>query len=248
MPYTVLNPATAATAPSTTVGNPLTSVGETLATFQAELLVMLGNRADATPSRMTSWINKAYTNLAAMLDIKELEGSVALSLVVDQPFYLIPTVVSYIKRLSIVDTTNYAEGGREMEMIDEPTYRTLPVSSYLGTGTQVWPTSYFRYGRMVVVYPTPGTSYTVSMDFKIRPARLSVSTDSPILPEEFHEVILLMALARANRMFKLYKEAALAQNDALVVLRPLLNTDAEERDAMHMVAQPVRTSRDLYRR
>lgn len=247
MPYNVLSPATAALAPATTAGNPLTSVGETLSTFRTELIANLGGRTDLSATRLNRWINWAYRGLAQMLDLKELWASVGLSLVASQPFYLVPQQLSWIKRIAIADATLYWERGRELELIDEATYRDLPDSEALGTGNQVWPTSYFRFGRMVVIWPTPGASYTAPMDFRARPVDLVADTDSPILPTEFHEPLSLSALAKASRALKLYREAAAAQNDYLVALRPLINTDAEERDAMHMVAQPVRTHTELYR-
>lgn len=249
MPFTVLDPSTAATAPSTTVGAPLTSVGETLASMQTELVAQLQARADvaAATTRMTKWINWGYLNIAQMLDLTELWGSVGLSLVASQPLYKIPTVVSWIKRIGLEDLTDYPDtGGFEMEMIDEPTYRMLPDSSTFGTLSPLIPQKYFRFGRMVVLWPTPDTTYTAALDFRVRPANLANPTDSPILPSEFHEAIFYAGKERACRALKLYQDAAVAQNDKLSVLRPLLNTDAEERTAMHMSLAPVRSRSQLY--
>jgi hypothetical protein len=236
MPFNVLNPATAATAPSTTAGAPLTSVGETLLSLRTELALELGSRDDLAAARYNGWINQAYRNVAGMLTLKELSGSVALSLVSAQPFYLLPVQVASVIRLSISDTTNYpVTEGRELEMIDEASYRTFPVVD------DESPTAYFRWRRMIVVYPAPDAFYTAPLDFRVRPDDMTADTHSPLLPQEFHEPILLSARYRGLRSLQLYADAATALNDFLVVMRPLINTDAIELSTQNAVVSPVKS-------
>lgn len=249
MPYIVLDPTTAQAAPVTTAGNPLTSVGETLASFQANLLEDLQGRTDVSATRTKRWVNKGYRRLASMVDVKELNSSLGLTLVADQPFYLLPTAVAWIKRIVVEDPDNYYyRGGDEWEMIDEMTYRNLPDSDEI---EDLLPSSYFRYGRMVVVYPTPTLTNeagdVAAMDFRVRVADLANPTDSPILPVEFHETIYLFALAEAQRRLGMRSEGDRTFNDAVSSLRTIINTDAEEADAMHMVMQPTRERSQLYR-
>jgi hypothetical protein len=241
MPYIVLDPSTAAAAPTVTIGAPLTSVGETLSTMRTELDLELGRRSDyANPADLNYWINKAYRKVAGMLTVKELFGSFQISTVSTQPFYALPIQVAWIKRVSLRDATNYPiEGGREMEQIDENIYRDLAVYSAI-------PTRWFRWRRMLVLWGTPNAVSTVSVDCRVRPDDLSANTDSPLLPPEFHEVILLYAKATAFRALRIYNEAATASNDALSILRPLLNTDAEELAQAESTVSPARSKGDLY--
>lgn len=243
MPFSVLDPTTAAAAPVTTAGAPLTSTGETLASISAEVLSCLYGRTDVDSTRVTKWVNWGYRNICGMLDLTELKASIPLSLVASQPFYLVPKVVAWINRITLVDTTDFSSGGAELELIDEPLYRQLPD---VDSTAQAVPESYFRYGRMVVVWPTPVTSYTAAMDCRIRPVNMTSPTHSPILPEEFHQAIMQAGLENAWRALQVPAKAATAANDKLTILRPLLDTDAEERSNMQARMVPVRSRSQLF--
>jgi hypothetical protein len=241
MPYIVLDEDSAESAPPVDIGQPLSSVGMTLSDFQTEIAAELGMRTDvpADSSRLLLWINWGMKNVSHMLTIKELFGSFALTTISGQPFYALPIQVAWIKRISVIDSLNFLAGGRELEMTDESGYRLL-------ADLDDEPTKYFRYRRMLVLWGTPDDSYDLSVDCRIRPDDLVNSTDSPILPPEFHEVILLMARSRAFRALRMYQEASTALNDALTTLRPLLNSDAEEMDGAIQQVQPIRRKSQLF--
>lgn len=241
MPFLVLDPSTAAVAPSTTAGAPLVSVGDTLLTMRTELGAELGNRDDVLAPRLNSWINWGYRNVAGMLELNELHSSVALTIVASQPFYLIPVQVASIDRLSVINDVTYPiDGGRELAMIDAPHYRALRALTDE-------PTSYFRVGRMVVLWPTPLNARSGALDFKVRPDDLVLDTDSPRISVEFHESILLSARHRAFRSLLNFQAAASALNDFLTTIRPLLNTDADERVTQNAGLAPIRRRSDLFR-
>ncbi len=249
MPYNVLDPSTAAAAPTTTLGNPLVSQGETLSSISTELLAQLGNRTDVPAPRLNSWINKAYRSVAGMLTLKELEGSLGLSLVASQPLYLIPIQVAWIKRLGVQDSTNYLTWqGRELDPIDLTIYRNLQTSVGGGGSPNGPPRSYFRMNRTVVIWPTPDNAYTAPLDFRVRPNDLVNPTDSPMLPVEFHNAILVRARAIAwGALPGNKKYADDAQNEFVSEIKPLVNTDSEEAAAPYPVVSPVRARRSLFR-
>jgi hypothetical protein len=250
MPYGPIDFSLAAAAPGTAVGTPLTNVGETLADYRTEVLLDLGNRTDLTNPQLDKWINQGYRYIAGMIDLKELWGSVDFILEADQPFYQCPDSLMWFKRLSLQDDANYPfYGGREMEQIDLEEYRMLPESDEVQVdGADLPPTKYMRYNRVLVVYPTPLSAFTATADFRVRVSNLEDTTDSPILPEEFHEAIGRAAVWRAKRNLRMFQEAAMAQNDMVSLLRPLLNSDAEERISMNFSAQPLQSRFDTYRK
>lgn len=219
-------------APVTDAGAPLTSLGETLADFLEDLADETGDRDDMTPARYKKAVNRAYRNLAGMIRIKELEASLTLSLESGYDSYYIPQQVSFIQRISLIDS-QMITGGTLTAMTDPQAFRELPDCD----GT---PTTYIRVGRVVYFWPTPNDDWDATMDFKVRPDDLVNDTDSPILPIEMHEPLMLMAKARVWRLARNYKEASQAMNDALGVLRPLLNTDAEELDGAEFSLAPAR--------
>lgn len=249
MPFITLDESTAAAAPTTTLGAPLTSVGETLSSLRTELQAQFSGRTDVTTARYNLWINKAYREVCSMVRLRETMGSVPFSLVASQPFYLIPVQVASALRLALVDTTDYPiEGGRELRQIDYGVWRTLDDITVPASGIDAVPTSWFRWRRMIVVWPTPQTSYTANLDCMIRPDDLVNDTDSPLLPIEFHDSILKRARAIGCYAVRQWTEGAAAQNDFLVTIRPLTNTDAEETVTQVGHLSGARSVRDIYRR
>lgn len=255
MPYTVLDQTTAQAAPTTNLGKPLTSIGMTKAEMIAEMLVQMQNRTDIDPARMLRYLNLGYLNLCQQLDLKEVWGSIGLTTVANQPFYLLPTstvagqppLVAWIKRLAIEDSDDFTfTGGRELDLIDEETYRTMPDTTALVESDPTLPVAYFRWLNMLVIWPTPSDAFSLTLDFRIRPVNLINDTDCPILPYEFHEAVFFAGLERAWRSVRNTVAANQAANDKLMILRPLMNADAEERSAMHMTLSPARSRADLF--
>lgn len=234
MPYYALDPANADPAAVTTAGQPLQSVGETLASFLDELDDITGERDDLIAAQNTKFVNRAYGKVCGMVNLKELFGSVAYQLRSTQPMYLLPEQVSWIKRIALVDEDDFVDGGTELAMIDEDAFRGLPEAD------DDIPSQFVRVARMFALWPAPTDSWDLTVDFKVRPDDLTTDIDSPILPIEWHEGILLYARARLFRAVRNYKEAAQATNDALAVLRPLLNTDSEELSNAEFALAPVK--------
>ena len=240
MPFTLLDPATAAAAPATTVGAPLTSVGETLLSMRTWLLEELANRTDIDTTKLNIWINQAYKDVAGMMKPLELDGNISFSLVTGQPLYNIPSVVSFLRDIALSDPTDFlVTQGRVLDKIDLATYRRLGV-------LQSTPRTAFRFGRMLVFWPTPDKAYSATADFKADVAPLANDTDSPILQPALHLSIMLRSKRHALRSLKLYAEAGMAQNDFLEEIRPMLNTDAEESASVESSFQPAKSYSQLY--
>lgn len=242
MPYGALLYATAAAAPVTTAGAPLVSVGDTLLDFRTELMLQLGGRGDVLPARQNKWINWGYRSLAAMIDLSELRAGLTLALVAGQPLYKIPVQVSVAKHVSIIDSTNYAEGGRLLDKIDLKSYRMQDAVT-----TSEEPRAWFRYSRMIVFWPTPIVDRTAALDFKIRPDDMVNDTDSPIIPVEWHEALLLAARSRAERSLRQFAASKETWNDMLTIIRPIINTDAEEAGTQTAKVYAPKMLRRMYR-
>lgn len=244
MPFITLDPSTAVPAPVTTIGDPLTNEGETLASLRAELKLSIIREIE--PQRLNKWINDAYLHLAGMLTVGEMFASLSIPTVVDQPLYLLPKVVAWIKQIPLNDPALYSVvGGKNMVMTDLAGYRDLP--DYPSTYTYA-PQKWFRQGRLLALWPKPPTAAAVTVDFRIRPNKLTLETHSPILPEEFHEPLLLRARYVAFSRLKMFNEANLAQNDFVASLRDLVNTDAEEVAGKPASFYPGTALRRFYRK
>lgn len=222
MPYNVLSRDLAEAAPVTTLGAPLTDVGMNLASLQDELDAMLGRRADIVPERFALWLNMAYTDICTSLDIDELKGGLGLTMIPDQPLYLLPYAVSTIIGAAMVLPTSVrTSGGYPLDKLDLSTYRSLETE-----GDD--PRMFFRMDNMIVVWPTPDAARTLALDVRIRPLWLVETTDSPILGTEWHEGILLGARQRGFAALMEYDKAGSAANEFVSFMRRRTDREAKE--------------------
>jgi hypothetical protein len=242
MPYIALDPTTAQPAPATTLGAPLTSVGSTLADYRGRLNLQLGARPDLTNGILEAWINDAYIDTCASLEIDELKASLTLTTISGQPLYLLPDVVRAIREAGVIDATTYGPlGGRKLSLSDLPQYRRN------ATLTDE-PREYFREGKMLVLWPTPKTARNISLDIWLRPQPLVNDTDSPFIPQEWHLPILLNARSMAHSDLREYDRAAAAENTYVNTVRRKEDPESLE-EADRIVGSSVpRNRHSLFRR
>ena len=242
MPYIVVNPASAAAAPVTTAGAPKTSVGQTLADLREDLWEELAKRADATPTLRDKWINKAYEFMCGILNLNDLKADVAFNLVAGQPLYNLPQAAAAVLGVHVIDDVNYpTDGGIDLVGMDYNLYLKLP-SDDVGL-----PRSYFVESRVLGIYATPRETTSAVLSFKVRPDPLVLDTDSPILPVEFHETLLLRAKHTAMRALKDYTGAGLARNDFVSDIRAIQDNDARTQSEIPHSIRPARKASDLNR-
>lgn len=220
MPFIVLDPGAAEAAPVTTLGEPLTSEGETLASMEDWLTAALGGRDDLSSARKRGWINDAYIDICTSNDLDELHGSISITTVAGQPLYLLAPVVSTIQGAALVDSL-LPSGGIPLTKIDKGYYRTLE-------DDEDRPQFFFREGNMMVVYPTPDKAYTIPIDFRITPLPLVEDTDSPILRLEWHRAIRLTARQMAFDDLQQFDKLPQAENSAVQTVRRRNNREASE--------------------
>lgn len=220
MPYNSLDEASAVPAPTISVGAPLVSVGETLESMRGELYYQLGGRDDIDPNRLTKWLNWAYLDLWTSLEIDEAKGSMVLELQEGQPVYVLPYQVSTILEAAI-EPSGSSQRGKLLSKIDLRAYRKMP--DVVGE-----PEQYFRHGNLLVVYPTPVTARRLFLDFRSRPLPLVEETDSPALPVEWHEAILLNARKKGFSSIMEFDKALPAENDFVNTVRRRQDREANE--------------------
>lgn len=248
MPFNILDPAIAAAAPAVTAGNALNAVGETLLTLKTELLLRLGSRSDIGVGRAELWINFAYFDIVTSLEIDDMRGSYSFNTVAGTYLYKLPDSVFYTDAVSMVDEATYPDfGGLQYELIDLDRYRRLPATTVGAQINTATPLAYFRYAKMLVLYPTPSLVSPVAVDFIIRPVKLVADADSPILAYEWHEAILLLARAKAHSALLEYDLAETAHNEYINFVRRKLDKGAQEQKGTNAKATPVRSRRQLNR-
>lgn len=219
MPFLVIDPATAAPAPATLIGEPKTSTGDTLLSMRTWLRRALLGR-DLEDDEYDLWINDSYLDVCTSIDLDEMKASLAIATVVGQPLYLLPYVVSSTQTASVLDTSA-TTGGFPLAKVDKAWYREQPNKSGR-------PEAFFRDGDVLIFYPTPDKVYTVAVDFRIRPLPLSDDTDSPIIGQEWHRTIRLGARQKAFDDLQEFDKALPAENSYVNSVRRRNNREASE--------------------
>lgn len=243
MPFIVLDPTAAEVAPAgtETIGAPLTNVGKTLAAMRADLTLKLGRRPDLTNTEYDRWINDAYVDVATGLDIEVMKGSYGLVTVADQPLYVLPAGIASTRGAAIVDTLTYgAVGGIELGKGDLKQYRNLPNESGQ-------PELYFREGNVLVLWPTPSREWTIAVDYVIRPQYLVNATDSPIVPLEYHEAIVLAARQKGFADLQEFDKSQAANNDFVGNVRRRKDEEANEQTGRVIGSSVPRRRGQVYR-
>lgn len=239
MPYLVIDPAAAEPAPVLTLGAPRVSDGETLASMREELFLQLGGRDDLTEDRLTKLVNWAYLDLWTSLKLDESEASYSFVTVPGQALYLVPAQVRATKGAALVDSSSIY-GGTPLNKINLGAYRQLEISDGA-------PSSYFRSDRVLVLYPTPDTAYTVVVDFRLRPLPLVEDTDSPALGSEWHESIVLNARKKGFSAVMEFDKAMPAHNDFIDSVRRREDPAADE-DSERIISSSVPRNGRMLRR
>lgn len=241
MPYKVLSEAAATVIPPTTLGNPLISTGETLASFRSELDKMLTGRDDVTPDRLNLWINQGYVDLASSLDLDDLKGSMSFATVAGADVYKLPYEVMATRRAAIIDSVTYGPlGGITLNKTDLNAWR-------MRSDENDEPTEYFRERNLLVLWPNPTSVRTIALDFWIRPIPMTLDTHSPILPYEWHEVILLNARKKAFSALQEFDKAAVADNDMIQLTRRKIDRDEREDSGRIVMSSVPRRRSNLLR-
>lgn len=242
MPFLALDPAAAAPAPATTLGVPLQNVGMTLAEFRGRLNLQLGGRPDVTTPMLDQWINAAYIDICSSLEIEELKGTLTLNLVAGQALYTLPKTVRAITLASVIDAVTYGEvGGRQLTLTDLAKYRR-------SSERADEPEEYFRVGELFVIWPTPTSVRDLSLDVWVRPAKMTADDHSPIIPEEWHEIILRNARQMAHSDLREWSSAAIAQNEFVGMVRRKTDTEELEEDNKVIGSSVPKDRRQIYRR
>lgn len=245
MPYNVLDRSLAAAAPVTTIGQPsLVGEGMTLADIKEELAASMLGRTDIEDPRLDRWINWAHRDLISSLDLPDMYGSLDITTVADQDLYLLPSTVYSILGAAIVDTGNYPiDGGKPLRKIELMKYRMLPVAD------DDEPTSYFKYGKdLLVLYPKPTTAaLEIAVDFKARAGEMTDPGHYPVVGTEWHEAIVLNAVAKGLRALQEWQGASVAKTEYLDYVRRRIDPKAAEDEGRTVLSSVPRNRTQLRR-
>ena len=177
-----------------------------------------------TQAQLLTWINNAKNELTKRL-IKagnaRYNKSVTTTLVVNQNVYTLPVDFKKVQNLEVVMSgTKPNESTNPIQFITEN--QKYLVST--GTGTPLWYTFVQNY---LYVRPAPDTALTLRLVYTYNPIDLVNPTDIPDAPQEYHEMIAL--LAAEDGFVKDGRANALIEKK-IAAIQASIDSDAQERN------------------
>jgi hypothetical protein len=147
--------------------------------------------ADISTANAKKYVNRAYRQIALTYSFYESEGTSSFNTVADQSAYAVATVAAGARDIiSIRDTTNkYNLKPETIQWYNEQDVST-DVSSQ--------PLYYVRHGANILLWPLPDAVYAMLVRHRTLPADLSADGDTPKFPEPWHEVLAMLASAKAG--------------------------------------------------
>jgi|SRR6266849_4114162 len=140
-----------------------------------------------------TYLNRSFWEICAKFGFREKEVIGSFPTVVGTNFYQIPTLFEALTSISIEDLNDFSH--KPLERITRDVFQKKFVNSI---DQQDKPTLYFRESNGIRVWATPDNIYTLTIAYKATLADLSNTNTTPPLLEEWHEVIMLGGLWRAQ--------------------------------------------------
>jgi len=135
--------------------------------------------------------------------------------------------------LNIWDVQRFYIGTQKLEVMDYADYEPMDADSGQPHTVIVMP------DNSLLLYPNPDAAYTVSYDYYRTPNVLSIDTDEPLIPSQFHRVIVYRAMA----MYANYESAQELSKQALEVyaeaMRQLQNHQLPEKSQYYGRSNPL---------
>jgi hypothetical protein len=247
MPYITLNPdnATVIPPPEPDPSEPLVSGGMTLFQAREELRSMLVGRLDIEDPRLDFWLNRAYVDLATSMHKQdELKASLDFETLENQAMYLLPELVTTTLNVARLDDDN-PYGGVPLEKTDLVWYRRQKDFRDL---QERKPTHYFRMNRLLVVWPTPDDTYTITLDYRFEPKELLDDNEVPILRREWHEAWLTLARKKLLSAVNEFEAALAVGQEFTGHMRTRLDREGGEEENKIVSSSAPRSPREFRRR
>lgn len=152
-----------------------------------KLRIRIGNptTTDVSDLRLSDVINRAYDDIAARYKFHRVRKICLFDTVVGQARYGIPADCFAVLRVR--DNTN----GKRLDKIGDTKFSDRTDTVALTTNGR--PRRYIRQRDWITLDPPPDDVYQIELFYKSKPADLVADSDTPVIPEQWHEGIIRLA-------------------------------------------------------
>jgi len=194
--------------------------------LREEVARRMGQRADLADADLKLHVNEAYLEMCTTLDFVFLEASVAWTCEANQSAYGLPAGVREVISVQSLGSTEVDNAGT-LEKVDMEEFRRRGIDSLEFSGK---PTTYtLTPDGALVLWPQPDEAYVMSLEAKVRPARLVNDTDYPVLPDEWIEPLTVLSISKAAGALNEFEMASQRYNEYLGSVRARRNERAERK-------------------
>lgn len=187
----------------------------------------LADRGDYADADAQDDINRAYRRLCNAFSFYESEDTDASITTADgTASYDTPSDVVSIVSIKITGDTEYTLTPQIM-----PWYERQDTTD----DNKGIPEFYIRHGSKLYLWPTPDDEYSLRIRHEKPPTALAANDDEPVIPEEWHEIIVLQAASRACFRFGMAQRGQELKNEALGMISGL--QEQTTKDARYRIGQ-----------
>lgn len=178
------------------------------------------------------WLNQSYNDLAMRWKWPWLEKTTTITTAAGSPTTALPADFMHWGRLR-AGADNYVP-----EYVDAMDMRDYhPAKKY--TTEQGVPRYYSLFSELINWYPTPDAVYTYSLDYWKTPTEMSAGTDVTDVPDEYADVLVLMAVQRASiREQDFTKQQYMATQAEAQIQQMIRNAKSRQKQEAARAAMP----------
>lgn len=208
-------------------------MGFTLAQLRTEVREHLGVGDEFLTPDVDNLINRSWWEIQKKFKFRETDEDYTFSTVAGTREYDLPTGLSSIDRLSLIDTND-----KHQQLIQVSLDNAIQLKDD-DSSSEDQPIKYQRRGDKILLYPTPDDVYTIVLYYQATLA--DVLSGGPAIPQDWHEIILYGAVSRGHSRFgSIQKSSAFAQMQAALIASAIPTEVAETVDTRYAQVQVLR--------
>jgi hypothetical protein len=163
-----------------------------------ELRIHLGvDDNDLSDSDAVLLVNRSYWELIDKFPFREKETTATFTTTIGERNYTVPSPFEAVRQLSIVEPDL-----NKLIVLQRQTIFGHESSRSTDSDDEGFPTHYLREKNLIRLYPIPDKVYTITVKYWTTLADLDTSTSNPLLPQNWHEIVLYGSCWRAALRFR----------------------------------------------
>ncbi len=202
-----------------------------LAVLRTELRIHLGYESDGTDDLSDDnadlLLNRAFWELLNKFNFREEECSIEFTVDEDEDFISLPTLFESMRKLSILnsDTNKWTP----LVRADIQEFERVANDDDSAKGA---PENYFREGSGIRLYSKagggPDATYTLRIKYRVTLADLASGNTTLVLPEVWHELVLMGGHWRGLLRLRDYESAREVKNQQVAMINSTVPVEAKE--------------------